>query len=413
MDILPDLSDQHQRMIEFYVYHKHFDLKLKGSKFFQSLDHRYSQMSRAELQQLQNQFANFAKALSATHWIQAGASLNFCEVPESALVATPPALDALDGQAEDSRPESPVADGLDLESPDNLAVFEQFIDDFGADLLGQLSKHEGVLDWDVRRIADKSVEIISSREASGVSNSHVEPVDTPKAVGADSATRKGFLAESRSDSPSVHEPQDRFGESGPGPDEEDPVDKPKQALEAPPLTRPEIATTVARPKGIQNIGNTCYSSSMLQILYYQRRFLKKVAKFRLCKQRQDRYNRKLASAEKSQDRTTRLRMSLHGARFILSLQRFFASMLESHTERVNPANVLANLVDWDNTLLFQAGAQQDAVEFMEAVFRLVEAGLRLDAKVAVNSISEARPPASTVFRASSKHASPARTPAKS
>lgn len=132
------------------------------------------------------------------------------------------------------------------------------------------------------------------------------------------------------------------------------------------------------PKGIQNIGNTCYSSCILQIMLYNSKFSSTICKYRVNKDLREFCEKQLQSKILGPKKIQENQFIINGSEFILALQRFFLDLISDFPRQANPQNLFERLVDWEGRAKFKIGNQQDVFEFMDSVFQLIEEGYKLN-----------------------------------
>lgn len=138
------------------------------------------------------------------------------------------------------------------------------------------------------------------------------------------------------------------------------------------------------PKGIQNIGHTCYSSCILQILYHFPQFVKKICKFRQDDAKRSELMTRIESLGVNDKHRHKLQLVVNGGRFIQSLQELFRELTVGHADRASPSKVFGHMIAGDGRKMFQVGVQEDVVEFMDCFFQLITAGYELHEQVGHN-----------------------------
>ena len=134
------------------------------------------------------------------------------------------------------------------------------------------------------------------------------------------------------------------------------------------------------PIGILNAGNTCFSNSVLQVMYHHSAFSTQICKFRLNKNKWNEYKTKAknSSGKSVED----YKFSKNGCRFIQNLQTLFRKMANRSKRDPPDSKTLLSRMIWPNgKKMFEQGKQQDAVEFATCAFELIEAGFELDQQV--------------------------------
>ena len=135
------------------------------------------------------------------------------------------------------------------------------------------------------------------------------------------------------------------------------------------------------PKGIRNIGYTCYSSCILQMLFHHPRFMRRVCRFRVDRAKQVELTQRAAILAVGDKKRHKLQLTLNGSRFLESLQELFRELASGSDCQASPSEVFERMVTGDGRKMFQVGVQEDVVEFMDGFFELAVAGYRLDAEV--------------------------------
>lgn len=132
------------------------------------------------------------------------------------------------------------------------------------------------------------------------------------------------------------------------------------------------------PKGIKNIGNTCYSSCILQIMLHNYKFSSTICKYRVNKSKFKHCQESVKS--KNLDRTKKLtaQFILNGSRFIITLQKLFMNLISDSNDQANPQELFDHLVDRQGKAKFEIGRQEDIFEFMDSAFQLIEEGFKLN-----------------------------------
>eukprot|EP00931_Biecheleriopsis_adriatica_P072952 TRINITY_DN47330_c0_g1_i1.p1 TRINITY_DN47330_c0_g1~~TRINITY_DN47330_c0_g1_i1.p1 ORF type:complete len:1138 (-),score=236.26 TRINITY_DN47330_c0_g1_i1:46-2979(-) len=132
------------------------------------------------------------------------------------------------------------------------------------------------------------------------------------------------------------------------------------------------------PCGLMNVGNTCYVNSLLQTLFHVDEVRKELLQFRLSEESTAQEGQ--AHEDRSADVTSTgpaLRRR-HALRLASELRKLFAYCLLSERSCMNPATLLAELVDQRGHKL-PVGAQEDVSEFMLTFLDQLEEGLRAGA----------------------------------
>ena len=382
---LTDLNPAHEEIISFYVFFKHMNTKNDANRFRKKLKQKFKNLPDRDLQQLKKKFSNFSRTLDLIDFKSseyarqseksedsqqrhsASSSADSDSDDQTEITESPkkspkrekpePTVEASSEESDQTTPNSSENESESGSSPEQ------------EDSPGQAS-HE--------KSATKT-----TQNKPNESNHPKQPVEIPRKAAPKPQVRDLFSTMSRAKS--------LFPKSCSRCDasrSKDPVARRRnlfgnaQSRESRP--RPEVMVS-AHPKGIQNIGNSCYSSCILQILYYQPRFLKKIAKFRLNEEKRVKYQQKLSLSDLPPLKQRKYKTALNGARFVRSLQRFFKKMTVAKSEWVSPSDVFAKMVTTDNARIFQVGVQEDVVEFLARAFRLIEAGFRMDEQVALTA----------------------------
>ena len=144
------------------------------------------------------------------------------------------------------------------------------------------------------------------------------------------------------------------------------------------------------PTGIINMGNTCYSSCILQILYHYPGFAKPICKFRIDEAKKSRFENLAQTLKNSKSQSGKHQLILNGSLLIETLQNFFYQLTAAGNNQADPSDVLSKMVSRDGNELFAIGKQEDVVEFMNCAFDLIEAGLELDQRVTSLIVSTSR-----------------------
>lgn len=379
MQSLPALEPEHEEMLWFYLYFAHMNSKAKRKVFYKQLKQKFLNCSQAELQQLAADFRGLKRRLEAR---PAGD-----EDPELGT----------DSCASSGKEDSSRASGNSQTQKDSSSGSS--VEDSKA---GEADTEDspGPAKWGPRARPEGGAG--PSKKGFYKGGKQGRASNPIGAVEEDSAGTAGENARGKGKSPrqaprnkrrSLGLLQVGFDQQGPSSGSREVYNKIQMIVQS--MAKPcqnglghpaqklaPKARPMAKPKGITNIGNTCYSSCILQILFHQPRFLKKIAKFAAAEEKRGKYLRRMAEpAGLSAEKKRKYGLALRGARFVESLQRFFKQMLVGRSEWVSPADVFAAMVSADNARMFSVGVQEDVVEFLGAAFQLIEAGFRLDRQV--------------------------------
>lgn len=138
------------------------------------------------------------------------------------------------------------------------------------------------------------------------------------------------------------------------------------------------------PVGIKNTGNSCYISCIIQILFYNKRFLKRILKFREKPENSSEKKSDLVVNEKEISEKNRLLKQKEekiGVNLIKSFQKIFGLMMKGTHVAVDPTEFFEAFIDPYTGKNYITGQQKDVVEFMGFMFNLLEAGLKRDTQV--------------------------------
>lgn len=113
------------------------------------------------------------------------------------------------------------------------------------------------------------------------------------------------------------------------------------------------------PCGIMNVGNSCYSSSVFQILFNYPHFAETICRFRLSKDAES-----LPEKEKK------------GVLLVQSLQKMFGFLTKGKRMAIDPKEILELLVNPDTGERFVDGRQKDVTEFLDILFKGLGVGLK-------------------------------------
>ena len=135
------------------------------------------------------------------------------------------------------------------------------------------------------------------------------------------------------------------------------------------------------PMGIKNTGNSCYISSILQILFYSNSFLKKIFNFRKSTEEKNKEQDIRAKKQNEKDSMQRRKAEEQGADLVQGLQNMFGMMVKGESLVVDPSELFKKLVDPVTGENFVSGHQKDVTEFLDFFFKLLGAGFRKNKKV--------------------------------
>ena len=241
----------------------------------------------------------------------------------------------------DAKPQS-----VDLQDPKNVGIFQAYVAKFGKTLLRDLTATGKFSEWSTKKTTKKFMKAL-------------------KAAMRSDSEQEGHSGHSAEAEAAVCADE---GQTSPNPE-------------------PFPGKIAWQPKGILNVGNSCYSACILQILLYQPKFVFKVCKFRVDSEKRRRCSAKLTEAKGA--KRAKLQMRLSGAEFIESLQGFVGQMIAGRDGYVDPSDVFSKLVDSEGKAKFADQSQEDALEFLDCVFKLVNHGMHLGPRVsALTAVSQ-------------------------
>ena len=134
------------------------------------------------------------------------------------------------------------------------------------------------------------------------------------------------------------------------------------------------------PVGFLNTGNSCYYNCVLQILFSVRKFTKQIAKFKI-----ENDHREILKGSKFEQKE---KYKASGVELILNLQELFGRMLKGNLSVLKAQPVLENMFYPETMEKFIDGDQKDVPEFLDYLFKALEAGFEMrnsnsDKKVAI------------------------------
>lgn len=117
-----------------------------------------------------------------------------------------------------------------------------------------------------------------------------------------------------------------------------------------------------QPMGLINIGNTCYSAAIFQVLYSLPTFMREISQIKVNQELCDGQDTKLES-----------RLARSGMRTIAALQKLLPEMAFGLRKYADPSALMGSVVD-DQGEMLKIGQEKDIVEFKQLVIqRIVDA----------------------------------------
>ena len=346
------MSEKDEEAILHYMYQKYLYKLSKRKKLCKSLKAKYRNMSQEELRHLNHKSEQFFKNHDSASKPQINTQ-NDAENPDPSNPETgAKKTDSTQGPAEPPKP--------DLGDPRNVSIFGEYIKKFGKDLLEKLQKfnyYSGLTPENIQKQIMKFIQFMLTEEENSKKKERAHDAEGDEKSQAQNGEKK------------PKKPRYRLIEMN--------RPEPLQTMEKPAITQPKLVD----PKGIINIGNTCYSSSVLQVLFHFPRFTKKIGRFRLDRSKRMKLLKELQSALRNPEKKHKLQLTLFGAKFIESLQWLFEQLGSSEHSSVSPSRVFGCMLRGDGSKMFELGAQEDVLEFMDGLFKLVTAGYSLHEKV--------------------------------
>jgi hypothetical protein len=124
-------------------------------------------------------------------------------------------------------------------------------------------------------------------------------------------------------------------------------------------------------------------SSVLQILFYHPQFSKKICRFRIDPDKKLFYENQFYYSEVSKKEKEKFKNILQGSELILNLQQYFHQLLENNSEKADPLLFIIKLSQICKIKQFILGYRQGIAEFLDQVFKFIEAGFTINKTVRV------------------------------